>query len=451
MKIAQAPINKGAQGADDPNAAASAGAAPFHALMQALADLDEKPKGKPAKKDQANDLATSEPATTAKESKPPMVWALPQTPVPMELAAPKTGKGAMRAAPIGESADDATKVAASASQAQPQQPLWNPLPFNNGGLQVGRASTRDGEASARGIQGAYAQAQAPATAQDSNLAQLVAGAASAVPLGGAQTSKIAFEANLRAAAPEPTSAAAAAPAAPQHTPRAEAPQPEAQVRPQAAGPIAAAAASSGKHEEKQDAQPERQPKAAATAVSQSAAQPDVPPAATNFMAPAPAAPAPAPHTAAAPTPVAAPAPVAPIPDPVPVPAAATDIKIALNDNGQRVELRVTDRAGDIHVTVRTPDAQLATSLRSDLPVLSSKLEQSGFHSDMWRPAAGGGAAKTIETAASNLASDSRENAGGRQQRQQPEQDPRNPQQQQQQQQNRKSDRKEFTWLLQSIR
>ena len=117
MKIAQAPMDKGAA---DPNASASAG--PFHALMQALSELDEKPRGKPPKKDQANDLATSEPAVPAKESKPPIVWALPQIPVSLELGAPKAAKGATRDARLSEIANGPKEVAGAALQ-----PLWNIL------------------------------------------------------------------------------------------------------------------------------------------------------------------------------------------------------------------------------------------------------------------------------------------------------------------------------------
>jgi hypothetical protein len=132
----------------------------------------------------------------------------------------------------------------------------------------------------------------------------------------------------------------------------------------------------------------------------------------------------------------------------PTASAGHDIKIALNDNGQRVELRITERAGDIHVAVRTPDSQLATALRDDLPALSSRLQQSGLHSEMWRPgASAGGESKIIETPNGNGASDSREQSGGRREQEDPQQNPRNPQQTL----NRKSDRKEFSWLFESIR
>jgi hypothetical protein len=128
-------------------------------------------------------------------------------------------------------------------------------------------------------------------------------------------------------------------------------------------------------------------------------------------------------------------------------ASTTGIKLAINENGQRVELRVIERAGDIHVTVRTPDAQLASAMHEQLPALSSKLEQGGIHSEFWRPGAqAAGESKPIETAG-NMASDSRQESGERRQQQEPQDSEKNPRQNL----NRKSDRKEFSWLLESIR
>ena len=142
------------------------------------------------------------------------------------------------------------------------------------------------------------------------------------------------------------------------------------------------------------------------------------------------------------------------PDP-PIPQAAiasasaptAGIKLAINENGQRVELSVIERAGDIHVAVRTPDAQLASAMHEQLPALSSKLEQGGIHSEFWRPGAqAAGESKPIETAG-NMASDSRQESGGRRQQQESQDSEKNPRQGL----NRKSDRKEFSWLLESIR
>jgi hypothetical protein len=145
---------------------------------------------------------------------------------------------------------------------------------------------------------------------------------------------------------------------------------------------------------------------------------------------------------------AAAADAAPAAAPPPSPTNASDIKIALNDNGQRVELRVTERAGDIHVTVRTPDSQLATAMREDLPTLSSKLEQSGLHSEMWRPGPSMTSEnRALETSSRVAGSDSRQQPDEGRQQEGRQQDPRNPQQTL----NRKSDRKDFSWLFESIR
>ncbi len=46
-----------------------------------------------------------------------------------------------------------------------------------------------------------------------------------------------------------------------------------------------------------------------------------------------------------------------------------------------MEVRLTDRGGDIHVAVRTPDARLSGAMREDLTALTAKLEQSGFRTD----------------------------------------------------------------------
>jgi hypothetical protein len=49
---------------------------------------------------------------------------------------------------------------------------------------------------------------------------------------------------------------------------------------------------------------------------------------------------------------------------------------------------MAERAGEIKVTVHTPDRDLADSLRADLPDLVGKLRQTGFQGEVWRPAAG---------------------------------------------------------------
>ena len=80
---------------------------------------------------------------------------------------------------------------------------------------------------------------------------------------------------------------------------------------------------------------------------------------------------------------------APEPKPAATAAAAHDIKLELKDGNQRVEVRLTERGGDIHVSVRTPDARLSGAMREELPALTAKLEQSGFRAEAWQPGSTG--------------------------------------------------------------
>lgn len=89
-------------------------------------------------------------------------------------------------------------------------------------------------------------------------------------------------------------------------------------------------------------------------------------------------PAPPPSTARA----APPEP--PVPPAQPAPR---DVSLRLADGPNRVDIRMAERAGEIRVTVHTPDRDLADSLRADLPDLVSTLRQNGYHAEAWRPAA----------------------------------------------------------------
>ena len=73
----------------------------------------------------------------------------------------------------------------------------------------------------------------------------------------------------------------------------------------------------------------------------------------------------------------------------PEPAAqpvSRDVSLHLADGESSVDIRMAERAGEIRVTVHTPDRDLANSLRADLPDLVGKLRQSGFQAEAWRPA-----------------------------------------------------------------
>jgi hypothetical protein len=77
--------------------------------------------------------------------------------------------------------------------------------------------------------------------------------------------------------------------------------------------------------------------------------------------------------------------------PQPTPAAhsseARTISLRLADTGeQQIDLKVTDRGGDVKVAVRTADVDLAGSLRDNLGDLVHKLEQSGFRAESWHSA-----------------------------------------------------------------
>jgi hypothetical protein len=45
------------------------------------------------------------------------------------------------------------------------------------------------------------------------------------------------------------------------------------------------------------------------------------------------------------------------------------------------------RGTEIHVSVRTPDNQLAQSMRQDLGKLATELDHAGFRTETWRPVA----------------------------------------------------------------
>jgi Flagellar hook-length control protein FliK len=63
-----------------------------------------------------------------------------------------------------------------------------------------------------------------------------------------------------------------------------------------------------------------------------------------------------------------------------------DITVRVNrPDMPAVDLRVTERAGEIQVTVRTSDSGLETSLRRDLPTLTNSLEHAGYRTETYVP------------------------------------------------------------------
>jgi hypothetical protein len=67
--------------------------------------------------------------------------------------------------------------------------------------------------------------------------------------------------------------------------------------------------------------------------------------------------------------------------------AAQEISLRVGADS-KVEIRVSDRAGEVHVSVRTPDEALARAMREDLGSLTGKLAQAGYETAAPSGAAG---------------------------------------------------------------
>jgi hypothetical protein len=64
-----------------------------------------------------------------------------------------------------------------------------------------------------------------------------------------------------------------------------------------------------------------------------------------------------------------------------------DISLRLTDKDQgSVQVRLSERAGELRVSVRTPDAGLTRGLRDGLSDLVGRLEHSGYKAETWQPA-----------------------------------------------------------------
>ena len=61
--------------------------------------------------------------------------------------------------------------------------------------------------------------------------------------------------------------------------------------------------------------------------------------------------------------------------------------VPTGDN-QKVEVRLMDRAGEVRVSVRAPNEEVAGTLRQDLGSLTGKLNQSGYTTEAFTPSRG---------------------------------------------------------------
>jgi hypothetical protein len=91
------------------------------------------------------------------------------------------------------------------------------------------------------------------------------------------------------------------------------------------------------------------------------------------------------------------------------------IQVARPGN-DRVEVRLTQQAGELHVAVRTGDADFAHGLREGLPDLVGRLQESGFRAETWKPAgaiaAAGAPAETQNTPSNSSGGGFASNSGG---------------------------------------
>jgi hypothetical protein len=91
------------------------------------------------------------------------------------------------------------------------------------------------------------------------------------------------------------------------------------------------------------------------------------------------------------------------------------ISLNLSSKDQNVQVRLSERAGELHVTVRTPDAGLTHGLREGLSDLVGRLEHGGFRAEAWRPA-GSDASDRGQDSPSHRGSSQQQNDRGRGQR-----------------------------------
>lgn len=103
--------------------------------------------------------------------------------------------------------------------------------------------------------------------------------------------------------------------------------------------------------------------------------------------------------------------VAPAPPVRNAPAQEIAVRIA-RPEAPSVDVHLTERAGQVHVAVRTPDAGLQTSLRQDLGTLVNSLERAGFHTEAAVPHGGIEAQPSGQMSFQNSSHDRQDANGG---------------------------------------
>ena len=142
--------------------------------------------------------------------------------------------------------------------------------------------------------------------------------------------------------------------------------------------------------ETRSATPERLPQRRATV--EAAASPNLPPAGSGIWEPPPAFLRAAPVPGSTREPPTAPSELSTAPRNETKPEALRDLDLVIPgrvSEGKKqdsIQVRLTDRAGEVRVAVHTGDSELAHSLRGQLGELVTRLEQTGYRTQTWQPA-----------------------------------------------------------------
>jgi hypothetical protein len=59
------------------------------------------------------------------------------------------------------------------------------------------------------------------------------------------------------------------------------------------------------------------------------------------------------------------------------------------EDNRRVDVRLVDRGGELHVSVKAGDAELAQTLQEHMPELTSRLDAERLTAEVWLPQFGG--------------------------------------------------------------
>jgi hypothetical protein len=125
-----------------------------------------------------------------------------------------------------------------------------------------------------------------------------------------------------------------------------------------------------------------------------------------------------------------------------------EIQLQVGSGTGGVAVRVTERAGEVRLDVRTGDSQLTSALRQELPTLATRLAQSGFHAAIWHPASASTLSPnpTEKSAPANGDGQGGQRHGRQQQQRPPDERPRQASRPPQTNMNRK----DFQWLFTSL-